>query len=71
MFKIHLNEDRQMVLPERVCAWLGVAPGDDLMIDISEAGAIKLVPNDDGPGLLARYPVPEQRKPKHAIEIGG
>jgi len=50
-----------MELPERVCAWLGVAPGDDLMIDISEAGAIKLVPNDDGPGLLARYPVPERR----------
>jgi len=63
MFKIHLNEERQAVFPEQLCAWLGVAPGEDLMVDIAEPGAIKLVPNRSGYGMLANYTMPKKGDP--------
>jgi len=63
MFKIHVNEDRQVVFPEQLCAWLGVAPGEDMMVSIAEPGAIKLIPNRSGYGMLANYKMPKKGDP--------
>jgi len=63
MYKLHLDEKRQTVIPERVCAWLGVAPGEDLAIDLTEPGAIKLIPKRNGFGILARYAMPQKGDP--------
>jgi len=63
MFTLHVNEDRQTVLPEQLCAWLGVAPGEDLMVSIAEPGAIKLIPKRNGFGRLANYTMPKKGDP--------
>jgi len=52
-----------VVFPEQLCAWLGVAPGEDMMVSIAEPGAIKLIPNRSGYGALARYTMPKKGDP--------
>jgi len=61
MFKIHVDEDGQMTLPAQARAWLGLKPGQDLMIDLTDPGKIHLVKHSSGAGILARYFKPEQQ----------
>jgi len=54
MFKMYLNEDGSVKLPQQVCDWMGVEPGDPITVKIVD-GKLVLHEWESGAGILSNY----------------
>jgi len=54
MFKMYLNEDGSVKLPQQVRDWMGVEPGDPITVKIID-GRLVLHEWESGAGILSNY----------------
>jgi len=54
MFKVYLNEDGSVKLPQQVRDWMGVEPGDAMVVSV-EGKKLVLHEWETGAGILSNY----------------
>ena len=59
MIRLHLTRKGQTTFPKPLREWLGVEPGDDVVVELHE-GKVTLRADANPAGMLAKY-----AKPKH------